>query len=106
MTSEKVFEQRRNSWKGVEEDEEEEVEEEGEREGETRRWRRRWRHWWQYAGWRLCTKPLGPSHHHWRQFHFPLPLLACLRAATTASPAPSWEAIIGVFVSSIYKICC
>ena len=43
----KKVEQRRNSWKGVEE---EEGEEEGEREGETRRWRRRWRHWWQYAG--------------------------------------------------------
>ena len=52
--------------------------------------------------WRLCTKP---PRHHWRQFHFPRPFLACLlacllRAATAASPAPSWEAIISGLESS------
>ena len=55
--------------------------------------------------WRLCTKPLGPSHHHWRQFHFPRPFLPCLLASTTASPAPSWEAMIsGLESSSLFYL--
>ena len=98
----KKVEQRRNSWKGVEEEEEEEEVEE-----ETRRWRRRWRHWWHKVR-RIGGGACAPSHHATTgaSFTFPDPsLLACVLAATTASPAQSWEAIIsGLESSSLFYL--
>ena len=82
----KKVEQRRNSWKGVEEEEEEE-----EGEGETRRWRRRWRHWWhkvrRIGGGACAPSRLVQATTTGASFTFPDPsLLACVLACLLPLP--------------------